>query len=119
MGFFNGILRGLGFEGQDKPKEEKQETKDASVYENKGAEYDLTKQKNEVKPLNFAPTSEKEVQSIVDELKAGKDVIVDLKNLESKEFIRALDFMSGAVYALGGRISKVADKTYFFCLIVD
>ena len=112
-------MRGLGFEGQEKPKEEKIETKDSSVYENKGAEYDLTKQKEETKPLTFAPTSEKEVQNIVDELKSGKDVIVDLKNLDTKEYIRALDFMSGAVYVLGGKIKKLSDKTFLFCLAVD
>ena len=119
MGFFDGLLRGLGFEGPDKPKEQKQETKDVSVYENKGAEYDLTKQTKEVKPVNFVPNSEKEVQSIVDVLKSGKDVIVDLKNFDTKEYIRALDFMSGAVYALGGKIKKMSEKTYFFCLVAD
>ena len=119
MGFFNGILRGLGFEGEQKPKEEKPEVKDSSVYENKGAEYDLTAKEKDDKPVSFAPTSEQQVQDIVDSLKSGKDAIVDLKNLDAKEYTRALDFLSGAIYALGGRIKKLSDKTFLFCLVAD
>ena len=119
MGFFSGILRGLGFEGEQKPKEEKQEVKDISVYENKGAEFDLTEKEKDDKPVSFAPTSEKQVQDVVDSLKSGKDAIVDLKNLDAKEYIRALDFLSGAIYVLGGKIKKMSDKTFFFCRAMD
>ena len=40
MGFFNGILKGLGFEGQKKDNESKQEKIQNDAFEVKSAEFD-------------------------------------------------------------------------------
>ena len=109
-------MRGLGFEGQQKADESKQEKEQNSVFDVKSAEYDLTEKNEYQKPEEFVPKSEKEVQQIVDVLKLKRDVVVNFENLETREYVRALDFMSGAIYALGGRIKKISEKTYLFCV---
>ena len=116
MGFFNGILRGLGFEGEKKTGDSKQVKEQNNTFQMNSAEYDLTEKKENQKPEEFVPKSEKEVQQIVEVLKTGKDVKVNFENLEVKEYIRALDFMSGAIYALSGKIKKISERTYLFCV---
>ena len=119
MGFFNGLLRGLGFEGQTNPNKEIKVEKQNSAYENKGAEFDLKSMPEKKEQKQFVPLSETDVQNIVDVMKTGADVSVNLEKMGSKEYMRALDFMSGAIYVLGGKIRKIAEKTYLFCQNVD
>ncbi len=117
MGFLNGLLKGLGFESNkkvtEKPKVEKIENNEVS-YKKSGAEYNLTDLKIDEKKI-YKPNSQQDVQNIVDLLKKSECVMVDLQNMSGIEFVRALDFMSGAIYALNGKISKVGEKTFFFC----
>lgn len=49
-----------------------------------------------------------DTQSIIDNLKGHKPVIVNLDCLEVELAQRVLDFISGAVYSLDGNIQKVA-----------
>ncbi len=114
MGFLNGLLRGLGFEGEKKEKPQKQkEEKLSSAYQNAGLEVDLSTIKSE--PKIFTPINQQDVQNLVDILKTGEAITIDLKNFSDNEYIRALDFLSGAIYVLDGKIKKIAEKTFFFC----
>lgn len=117
MGFFNGLLKGLGFESEKKDIEEKKEnpSKETHINIGNGARYDLTKVKQKSTKL-LIPHSQVEVQQVVDELKK-EPLNVDLSNLEIKDYVRALDFLSGAVYALGGKIVKIKEKVFFLCTI--
>ena len=47
-------------------------------------------------------------QTVIDNLRLGKPVIVNLENLQSEAAQRLLDFISGAIYALEGNIRKVS-----------
>lgn len=49
-----------------------------------------------------------DTQSIIDNLKSRKPIIVNLDCLEQDLAQRVLDFLSGAVYALDGTIQKVS-----------
>ena len=119
MGFFNGLLKGLGFESNSKEKRVKEVKVDTTTaYENKGAEYDLKSIKIEDN-IVYSPKSEVEVQELVDRLKKGENITVDLQNFKNTEYVRALDFMSGAIYVLDGKIKKISEKTYFFCQKLD
>lgn len=117
MGFLNGLLKGLGFETnkqtQQKSKIDKNESNELS-YKNAGAEYNLSNLNIEEKKI-YKPISQQEVQNIVDLFKKDQSVTVDLQNLTGIEFVRALDFMSGAIYVLDGKISKIGEKVFFFC----
>ncbi|MDL2224753.1 cell division protein SepF [Eubacteriales bacterium OttesenSCG-928-M02] len=55
----------------------------------------------------YQPMTYDDTQSIVDNLKNRKPVIVNLESMEIDIAQRVLDFMSGAVYAVNGNIHKV------------
>lgn len=53
-----------------------------------------------------------EVRRVIDEVKAGKIVVVNFESADRSEAVRALDFVSGAVYALEGSLQKVGDYVF-------
>ncbi|NMA95228.1 MAG: cell division protein SepF [Clostridiales bacterium] len=61
-----------------------------------------------VKVMVYQPLSYDDTQTIVDNLKSRKPIIVNLESLDSDLAQRVLDFLSGAVYALEGSIHKVS-----------
>ena len=50
-----------------------------------------------------------------DELCKRKAVIQNMENVDKALTRRVVDFLSGSVYALDGRVKKVAQSTYLFC----
>ncbi len=50
-----------------------------------------------------------------DELRKRKAVILNMENVDKSLTRRVVDFLSGSVYALDGRVKKVAQSTYLFC----
>lgn len=66
------------------------------------------------KVLVVEPRSFDEVQTIVDQLKSRRPVILNLESLDKDLASRILNFLNGAVYALGGETQKVATGIFFF-----
>lgn len=60
----------------------------------------------------FYPNSYAEVQQLIDYLKQGESVMLNLENIAGGDAQRMLDFSSGAVYALGGCIQQVAPNIF-------
>lgn len=60
----------------------------------------------------FYPNSYAEVQQLIDLLKQGESVMLNLDNIGTGDAQRMLDFASGAVYALGGCIRQVAANIF-------
>lgn len=60
-----------------------------------------------IKPKSFS-----EVQLLLDSLKQNEGFIVDFEETEPKLAQRMLDFLSGAIYSLDGRIEQIKDKMY-------
>ena len=50
-----------------------------------------------------------------DELRNRKAVILNMENMDKSLTRRVVDFLSGSVYALDGKVKKIAQSTYFFC----
>ncbi|BDG60740.1 cell division protein SepF [Caldinitratiruptor microaerophilus] len=63
--------------------------------------------------LVVEPHSFDEVQSIADQLKNRRPVILNLEGLDKEEARQILNFLNGAVYALGGETQKVASGIFF------
>lgn len=122
MGFFNKVLKGLGFE-DDQPKQQKkveEKQPQSEVTYNIGAQYDLSstpvaEEKKQTK--EFFPNNQIEVQKIVEYLREEDGAIVDLSDLQNSDYIRALDFLSGAVYVKNGKIQRLDSKK--FLLVVN
>jgi len=49
-----------------------------------------------------------EAREVADHLRSKKPVVINLEKLEKEVGRRVIDFISGAVYALGGSIQKVS-----------
>ena len=50
-----------------------------------------------------------------DELVKRRAVILNMENVDKAMARRVVDFLSGCVYALNGKVKKVAQATYLFC----
>ena len=61
-----------------------------------------------MKMIVYHPVSYEDTQSIIDNLKNRKPVIVNMEELELDTAQRILDFLSGAVYALDGKMCKIS-----------
>ncbi len=126
MGFFDWVMHGLGFETTSKGKNKRTKTIDQ---DEKYANFNLHEKvsNSESKPVsqtvnpsgfnNFGiqtesniimvePKSMSEIQQVVDYLKQGQSVAVNLEGLSSADMERILDFLSGAIYGLNGSIHR-------------
>ena len=130
MGFFDWVMHGLGFEETE--KEEKKSKKDKhnknAEQEDKYANFNLHEkiESDSAQPVNQAenksgfnfginansniimvePKSMSEIQQVVDYLKQGQTVAVNLQGLSTADMERILDFLSGAIYGLNGSIHR-------------
>jgi len=70
----------------------------------------------EVKSLKnlmmYEPRTEQDSVTIIDSLKRKEPSFVNLNKAAPESAQRILDFSSGAVYALGGQVHKIADKLF-------
>lgn len=116
MGFLDKMFKGLGFEGEQKIQKEKkvkEQPKTEKTTFTSGAKYDLASMQEEKQPKVFEPQNQVEVQTIVDALKTEDAIIADLSKLSQSDYIRALDFVSGAIYYSGGKIQRAGDKKFY------
>ena len=60
----------------------------------------------------YRPVSYEDTQNIIDNLKNRKPVIVNMEQIEVETAQRILDFMSGACYAVDGRVYKVSSRIF-------
>ena len=50
-----------------------------------------------------------------DELRNRRAIILNMENVDKALTRRVVDFLSGCVYALDGKVKKIAQCTYLFC----
>lgn len=60
------------------------------------------------KPERFG----EEIRDIADELLKVHTIVLNLENTSKEATKRIIDFLSGAAYAIGGKITNVATETY-------
>lgn len=66
------------------------------------------------KVLVVEPRSFEEVQTIVDQMRSRRPVILNLEALDKDLAQKILNFLNGAIYALGGETQRVAQGIFFF-----
>jgi cell division inhibitor SepF len=64
----------------------------------------------------FHPRSFDDVQKIIETLKANRPAIVYLNTLKKDDAQRALDMLSGAIFALDGGVMPIEKDIYIFTL---
>ncbi|MGN1222515.1 MAG: cell division protein SepF [Christensenellales bacterium] len=60
----------------------------------------------------YSPQNQSEVEKIVLNLQKNEASIINLKGFEKVSYIKILDFLSGAVFALNGNISRLTNDLY-------
>ena len=60
------------------------------------------------------PRSYEDVSGIIDSLRSRQAIIVDFRRVAAKDTQRVLDFLSGALYALGGSQERIGDGMFLF-----
>lgn len=120
MKFFDKFLKAIGFEDEDE-KEEKQEIKQKEETEKKkekkqelpSAKFNLKEIKTEQNAQNaYFPESQSEIEDIVQYFAKGENATVDLSKFGDEDRAHALDFFSGAAFALGGQVKKTGESIY-------
>ncbi len=128
MGLFNWVMTGLGFEGETKP-EKKKKDKNKKLATDKYANFNLHERLTNEQPtpiantnfnfgyqdnniISLSPKSHKEIQQVVDYLKQGQYVAVNLEGISSNDSERILDFLSGAIYGLNGSITRWSGDSF-------
>lgn len=64
------------------------------------------------KMIVFRPVNYEDTQNIIDNLKSHKPVIVNMEQIDVETAQRILDFMSGACYAVDGRVCRVSTRIF-------
>ncbi|MDP3058782.1 MAG: cell division protein SepF, partial [bacterium] len=67
------------------------------------------KQRQTAKVVVIQPRSFDDVQTMVEHIKVGRPLIINLDACETKSRQRVVDFMSGASYGSGGKIQKISE----------
>ncbi|MBY6278544.1 cell division protein SepF [Symbiobacterium thermophilum] len=67
-----------------------------------------------VKVVVVEPRSFEEVQTIVDQMKARRPVILNLESLDKDLAQKILNFLNGAIYALNGETQRVSAGIFFY-----
>lgn len=68
----------------------------------------------QMRVIVMEPGSFEEAQSIADQLKNRRPVIINLENADRNLAKRIVDFISGTTYALNGNMQKVGNGIFLF-----
>lgn len=114
----NKMMQYLGFADDIDPQElptQKSRTEDETSQENQPLKrpqvVGIHSQKN-VKVVLCEPESYEDVQTVADHLRSKRPVVLNLEGLPNDQALRIVDFISGTVYALGGKLEKISRETF-------
>ena len=124
MGLFDWMMHGLGFETTTKKEKKNKKNAEADKYadfnlhEKVGGDNTTTENMNanrgftgfgmqtESNIIMVEPKTQKEIQQVIDYLKQGQSVAVNLEGIADTDRTRILDFLSGAIYGVDGSIHR-------------
>lgn len=113
MKWWSKLMAWMGFSDDDEEEEWVEEEQEQGVVPrfkpNNVVELQQTKN---VKLVVLGPRKYEDVQSVADHLRARRPIVVNLEAADPDARMRILDFLSGAVYALGGRSQKVSEMIF-------
>ena len=87
--------------------EEQVDTSSNDRFYNVSPEEMLEENAGTSKMILLEPRAYSEANSIVDHLKQRNTVVVNLKRVTGDQAKRIMDFLSGAIYAIGGKAEKI------------
>lgn len=60
----------------------------------------------------YSPKNQQEIENIILNLQKNEASIINLKGYEKVVYIKILDFLNGAVFALNGNIARITQDLY-------
>ena len=75
----------------------------------------LTMSSNKQEVVVFHAKTFDDAAKAADELRKKRAIILNMEGIDKALTRRVVDFLSGTIYALDGKIRKVAQSTYLFC----
>ena len=69
---------------------------------------------NSFKMIIVEPENFEQATNLVDSLRTRKPIIVNLENIETDVARKIFDFLSGAIYALNGKVEKISNNIFAF-----
>jgi len=116
--FMDKVINIMGF-GEGEPEEDLQvETEKEDVHEEirgrKSPQVVSIHTQKQLRVVVMEPSNFEEAQTIADQLKNRRPVIVNLENAERNLAKRIVDFISGTTYALNGNMQKVGNGIFLF-----
>ena len=127
MGFFDWVMHGLGFENTEKKEKKDKKDKTEQEKDDKYANFNLHEkvdgeamgakemENNNYNAFNIqtesniiilTPKNFQDIRQVVNYLRQGQSVGVNLQDIEDQDRSRILDFLSGAIYGLNGSIHR-------------
>ncbi|BAS28375.1 cell division protein SepF [Limnochorda pilosa] len=115
-GFFDRVLKFMGIEQEEAASAEPARAVPEEVpYRRRGRLISLPGPGSQQMNVVVAePTSFDEVESLAEQLKQRHPVLITLERTQGEVARRIIDFLSGATYALDGRMQKVGDWIFLF-----
>ncbi len=113
MGFFNYLFKSLGF-----PEKEKVDESNINLVSTEIQNANFVRPIDDQKEINlnnlivYAPKNSSEIHLLVDCLKRGEAIIIDLSNLCKNEVQRILDYINGALQALNGTLNRLQGNLF-------
>ncbi len=104
---------GFDYDGR-MPQPEMQQTKKKGLFGLKGKRQTQIVQGDMQNILIVTPKTLSEVQDIIDNLRNRQAIIVEFNKINEKYAQRILDFLNGAIYALGGCEQRIAENMFLF-----
>ncbi|MEW6193010.1 MAG: cell division protein SepF [Bacillota bacterium] len=101
------VLGFIGFEDEPEDDQMTADSQDALLRMRKGGAVVSLHTQRQMRVMITEPHTFDDAQEIADHLKNRRPVVLNLERVETDLARRIVDFVSGAVYALGGSIQKV------------
>ncbi len=106
---------GFDYDGRMPQNAEVQQTKKKGLFGLKGKKQQPQYVQGDMQNiLIVTPKTLSEVQDIIDNLRNRQAIIVEFNKINEKYAQRILDFLNGAIYALGGCEQRIADNMFLF-----
>ena len=118
MGLMDKLMNLIGIEEvEEEPEVEPVAAQPRTSVEPRGRKTSLVSLPGGGRPVRVVvadPTSFDEVQSIADQLKGRRPVIVNLEAMDKEPAQRLLHFLSGTIYALDGQMQRISTSIFLF-----
>ncbi len=118
MAFWDNLMNWLGYGQEDdtlaagNPEREPETLPAAGA--RKGKLVTLPTARQSMRMVIARPQSFDQAAGLAENLKNYRPVIINVENLPIDEAQRIIDFLSGATYALGGRVRRVTSGIFLF-----